>query len=178
MKQYSISQLARAFGLTRSALLYYDAVGVLKPAARTASNYRIYTDKEYKRLHKITSLRSTGVSLEQIQQIMDSDDSAISDILLQRIDHINNEIQQLRLQQRLIVGLLDNEELLKNTRVITKEMWVEFLESAGLDEEGMRKWHMEFEVSAPEAHQDFLESLGLSVAEIRRIREISQSPAP
>lgn len=33
--------------------------------------------------------------------------------------------------------------------------------SDGLDDGGMRKWHSEFEQRSPEAHQDFLESLGM-----------------
>ncbi len=170
MKQYSISQLAREFGLSRSALLHYDAVGLLKPATRTAANYRIYTDKEYARLRRICSLRDTGISLEDIRRIIDSDNTAVADILHERINRINNEIKALRIQQNFIARLLGNEELLKSARILTKDMWVKLLASAGLDENGMHKWHREFESSAPEAHRDFLESLGLPDEEIRNIR--------
>lgn len=77
------------------------------------------------------------------------------------MDQINNEIQDLRFQQNVIVKLLEDEGLKKSTRIVTKEMWVSFLESAGLDKKGRRNWHIEFEQSMPEAHQDFLESLGV-----------------
>lgn len=170
MRQYSISQLAGKFGLTRSTLLHYDSVGLLKPATRTAAGYRVYTDKEYERLRRITSLRSTGISLEQIRQIIDSDNTSVVGILHRRIDQINYEINSLRFQQNIIVRLLDNEGLLKSARIITKDMWVGLLESAGLDESGMRKWHMEFESAAPEAHRDFLQSIGLSAEEINSIK--------
>lgn len=61
------------------------------------------------------------------------------------------------------------------TRMMTKQMWVRLLESAGLDESGIHQWHIEFERSMPEGHQDFLESLGLSTKEIRKIRDGSKT---
>ena len=175
MTHYSISQLSKKFGLSRSTLLHYDAIGLLKPAMRTAANYRVYTDKDYERLQRICSLRSTGISLKHIQALIDSRNIAFSGILQKRIDHINDEIQNLRSQQHVILKFLGDEGLLKSTRVVTKEMWVGFLESAGLDEEGMHNWHIEFERSMPEAHQDFLESLGLNADEILHIRKWSKN---
>ncbi len=174
MKQYSISQLAKKFGLSRSTLLYYDSVGLLKPAMRTDANYRVYTDKDYGRLQRICSLRSTGISLEHIRQIIDSDNTTIAGILQKRIDQINYKIQELRFQQNIIVKLLEDEGLLQSTRIMTKDMWVALLQSVGLDDDGMRNWHMEFEQSMPEAHQDFLESLRLDGEEIRNIRDWSK----
>ncbi len=174
MKQYSISKLAKEFGLSRSTLLHYDSIGLLKPATRTISNYRVYTNAEYEKLHQINSLRSTGISLDQIRQIIDSDNTGVTDILHKRIDQINNEIKKLRFQQNVIAKLLNNDEMLKSARIVTKDMWIAILASAGLDEKGMHKWHTEFELSAPEAHQDFLESVGLSDEEINNIRKWSK----
>jgi hypothetical protein len=37
------------------------------------------------------------------------------------------------------------------------------LRAAGLDEDGMWAWYEEFEKSSPEGHQDFLESIGISL---------------
>jgi MerR family transcriptional regulator, thiopeptide resistance regulator len=174
MKHYSISQLAKKFGLSRSTLLYYDSIDLLKSTIRTDANYRIYTDKDHERLQRICSLRSTGISLEHIREIIDSNNTSVAGILQKRINHINNEIQNLRFQQTVIVKLLGDAGLLKSTRIITKDVWVALLKSAGLDENGMRQWHMEFEKSMPEGHQDFLESLGLCAEEISTIRDWSK----
>lgn len=171
MKQYSISHLAREFKLSRSTLLYYDSIGLLKATIRTEANYRVYTDNDYKRLQRICSLRSTGISLEHVRGIIDSDDTTVTSILHGRINQINNEIQRLRIQQNIIVKLLSDEKLLKSTRVINKEMWVVLLKSAGIDENDMRQWHMEFENSMPEGNQNFLESLGFSAEEISNSRK-------
>jgi hypothetical protein len=58
--------------------------------------------------------------------------------------------------------------------VMTKKNWVSILGATGMDEADMWRWHVEFEKAAPEAHQDFLESLGIPKREIRQIRGASR----
>ncbi|KDE39478.1 hypothetical protein ADINL_2607 [Nitrincola lacisaponensis] len=41
----------------------------------------------------------------------------------------------------------------------------------------MDKWHMEFEKMSPNAHQDFLESLGIPPEEVALIRQFSRQAA-
>jgi len=55
--------------------------------------------------------------------------------------------------------------------VITKDRWVEIMRAAGLSDDDMHNWHRQFERLEPEAHQEFLESLGIEPDEIRAIRE-------
>lgn len=88
---------------------------------------------------------------------------------------INSEIQGLRNQQNVILKILEIENLERHSRVITKEIWVSILKAAGLDEAGMRNWHIEFEKTSPEGHQDFLESIGLNREEITTIRDWSKN---
>ncbi|HJW09434.1 MAG TPA: MerR family transcriptional regulator, partial [Holophagaceae bacterium] len=57
----SISALARAFGLSRSALLHYDRVGLLRPARRSAKGYRVYSEADARRLEDICTLRRAGL---------------------------------------------------------------------------------------------------------------------
>jgi len=57
---------------------------------------------------------------------------------------------------------------------MNKETWVSILRASGLDEAGMRNWHIEFEKTSPEAHQDFLESIGIEKDEIELIRQWSR----
>jgi len=167
---FTISKIARKFGLSRSTLLYYDSIGLLSPIKRNESNYRVYTEKECKELEQICILRSIGVSIEDIKDIINSRISRTNTVLHQRLKAINDEINRLREQQKSIVDLLGKKEIMMSTRIMTKEKWIELLRKAGLDDKGMAKWHYEFEMSSPEAHQDFLESLGLSTEEISRIR--------
>ena len=58
---------------------------------------------------------------------------------------------------------------------ITVEQWVAMFREIGLDEAAMHRWHRIFELRHPEAHQVFLEWLGLPPQEIERIRSHSGS---
>jgi hypothetical protein len=55
-------------------------------------------------------------------------------------------------------------------KMVTKEKWVEVMRSAGFTDEQMHRWHQEFEKSAPEEHQEFLEFLHIPAEEVKRIR--------
>jgi len=48
------------------------------------------------------------------------------------------------------------------------------LRSAGMDEKAMGDWHQAFEQLSPDAHQRFLESLGIPADEVSAIRLWSQ----
>jgi hypothetical protein len=80
----------------------------------------------------------------------------------------------LRNQQHFIVKLLKNDRALSRIRVMDKESWIKLLETAGVDKAARDKWHAEFEKLAPDAHQDFLESLGIPAKEVALIRKFSR----
>ena len=166
----SIGRLAKRFGLSRSTLLYYDSIGLLTPSERTHANYRIYSDKDVRRMEQIAVYRDTGLPLQAIGAMLDGRKGVPASILEERLVQINGEIQRLREQQQVLVKLLKNRKALRKSRVMTKRRWVSLLASTGMNDQDMRRWHVEFESMAPEAHQDFLESLGIPKGEIRAIR--------
>jgi DNA-binding transcriptional MerR regulator len=170
----SISRLGRRFGLSRSALLYYDRIGLLSPSGRSPAGYRVYSEHDARRLEAICRYREIGLPLDQIRELLDSATSRSAELLEARLDHLNADIARLREQQRIIVRLLANPRKLRRTRAIDKAGWVAILRAAGLDDDAMHRWHVEFERMAPKAHQDFLESIGLPRAEVTRIRRWSR----
>ncbi|GAB4557619.1 MAG: hypothetical protein Tsb0017_12470 [Geothermobacteraceae bacterium] len=52
-----------------------------------------------------------------------------------------------------------------------KDQWVELFRETGLSEEMMERWHRLFEARYPEAHQSFLEWLGLPETQVAEIRQ-------
>jgi len=174
---YTIGKFAKRFGLSRSTLLYYDAQGLLTPSERGANGYRLYTDADAQRMEAIQRYRSAGIPLKEIDVLLDEEQGKLAARLEQRLADINDEISRLRYQQQVIVVLLQSKTIQRRTRVLNKKKWVALLEASGLDESGMRRWHHEFEAMSPEAHQDFLESLGIPAKEIRAIRRWSRTEA-
>ncbi|MCG7869608.1 MAG: MerR family transcriptional regulator [Candidatus Thiodiazotropha taylori] len=171
----TVGQVAKRYQLSRSTLLYYDNKGILKPSGRNHANYRVYSIEDINKLERIILLRNAGMPLADISLIIDKSLDEIEAALESRLFSINKEIQTLRNQQQVIINLISKRDNLDKTRIVTKERWVEMLTAAGLDESGMWLWHREFEASSPEAHQDFLESIGINQAEIEMIRKRSRS---
>ncbi|MFC1702025.1 MerR family transcriptional regulator [Pseudomonadota bacterium] len=174
MQMFTIGQVARKYSLSRSTLIYYDSIGVLTPSGRSASNYRLYSESDLKKMDRIHLYRSAGLSLGSIALLLEKENCELNATLENRLLTINGEIQKFRNQQKVILKILENESLEKNSRIITKEIWVSILRAAGLDDAGMKNWHIEFENTSPEAHQDFLESLGIEEDEIEAIRTWSK----
>lgn len=171
---YTIGQLAKKFGLSRSTLLYYDQIGLLQASNRTSSNYRLYSKEDAMRLDKIRFYRQVGLSLPEISRLlMDASSDNVESILEKRLEELNKEIHALKDQQQVIVKILKLDCLPEQIRGMNKEKWVQLLKSAGLDDQAMEKWHMEFERLSPDGHQDFLESLGIKKDEIIFIRKWS-----
>lgn len=169
----TIRQMAAEFGLSRSTLLYYDRIGLLRPDYRTSAGYRLYNVADRKRLELICRFRSAGLSLARIERLLDRPQptrSALVAALHGRLTALNREIAALRRQQQVVVNLLQQTGSAKRTRLMDKPRWIALLRAAGMDDAEMRRWHVEFERQSPEAHQDFLESLGIPPTEIRKIR--------
>lgn len=176
----TVRQVAQVFGLSRATLLYYDRIGLLRPFHRTAAGHRLYDAADEARLARIRELRAAGMALEDIDGVLEPDArfrSSLDEALERRLAELNHEIAALRRQQQVVLALLQQAGAADRARVMTRERWVALLTAAGMDEQDRRRWHQEFERLSPEAHQDFLESLGIPPDEIRGIRARSAQSA-
>jgi DNA-binding transcriptional MerR regulator len=167
---YAIGELAGRFGLSRSTLLYYDRIGLLRPSHRTAANYRRYSESDRERLARICFYRGTGLSLEEIARLLASPNAAATGILEDRLRQVETEIQSLKEQRDVLLKLLGAEWTPERMAGMDRERWTALLRSVGLNDADMHRWHREFERMAPTGHRDFLRSLGIPEKEVRRIR--------
>jgi DNA-binding transcriptional MerR regulator len=69
---YRAHEFASLAGVTVKALHHYDRLGLLKPQ-RTASGYRIYTERDLERLEQIIALKFLGLPLKQVRILLDRD---------------------------------------------------------------------------------------------------------
>jgi MerR family transcriptional regulator, thiopeptide resistance regulator len=173
-KNHRISKLGRLCGLSRSALLYYDRIGLLKPSGRTQAGYRCYGEADRRRLERICGFRRAGLAIEEIRTILASEGKPSAAVLERRFHKIGEEIRTLKAQQVLLSRMLTGMAAAKCPSAVDRNLWVEMLRAAGMDDKAMARWHAEFEQRAPEAHQDFLLSLGIPEGEALEIRRWSQ----
>lgn len=165
----TVSALARQFGLSRSTLLHYHRIQLFKPTGRSASGYRVYGPEAVARLARICELRQAGLSLRTIRRVLEAQ-APLADVLEEQVRVLNQQVAQLRVRQRVVLSLLELTSRRRGQRTLSKDSWSEMFRAIGLTDEDMRRWHAGFEKTMPEAHADFLHSLGLGADEVRRIR--------
>jgi DNA-binding transcriptional MerR regulator len=170
----TVTQLARSCGLSRTTVLYYESIGLLKRPSRSIGNYRMYGEREAARLRQICVYRNAGVPLTAIRSILDRSAGEAEAVLKRRLVELDGEIQRLREHQGAILRLLRATNSLSGETMITKDKWVSIMKGAGFTEADMRRWHEQFEKAAPEEHQEFLEFLHISAGEIGQIRAWSR----
>ena len=69
-----IHEAAAEVGLTARSVRYYEEVGLLRPAARSEGDYRLYDPTDLERLRFIKGLRDdAGFSLAEIAQLLEDE---------------------------------------------------------------------------------------------------------
>ncbi len=169
----TVTKLARRAGLSRTALLYYESIGLMPAPGRSGGNYRCYGEQDLTRLLQICAYRDVGLKLDDIRVILDRPAGDAPRVLKRRLLELDGEIKALRAHQSAILKLLRSRSF-RRAKMISKEKWVAIMKECGLSDEQMHRWHSEFERAAPEEHQEFLEFLHIPSAEIKGIRERSR----
>jgi DNA-binding transcriptional MerR regulator len=173
----TIGLLARRHALSRSTLLYYDRIGLLKPSGRRTNGYREYTSRDEERLRQIVLYRRTGLPLAEIRRLLGGPKKALAVALERQLHELATRITGLRDRQRLIVELLRKRRLLEKVTIMNRETWTKLLRASGFTDDDLRRWHQDFERLDPEHHQRFLEFLCIPEDEIGAIREWSRRGA-
>lgn len=166
----TIGEMAKRFGLSRSTLLYYDSIGLLRPAERSPAKYRLYSEAEVARMELIAVYRRVGLPLADIARVLAVGGGRLTDVLATRLQDLDGEILARRRQQALIVRLLDAQGATPSSERLDKDAWVSVLRATGLSDEDMQRWHVEFERLSPTGHEEFLRSLGIPDPEVEGIR--------
>ena len=84
IEQFTVGDLARHAGVSVRTLHHYDSVGLLKPMRIAENGYRLYTWADAMRLQEIMFYREVGLSLKEIQAILDAPTSAINRLIRHR----------------------------------------------------------------------------------------------
>jgi DNA-binding transcriptional MerR regulator len=66
----TIGEVARLAHVSVRTLRHYDAVGLLRPSARSAAGYRLYDRADLERLQQVLGYRELGFRLTDIRRVM------------------------------------------------------------------------------------------------------------
>lgn len=169
---YRVGIIAKMFGISRTTLLYYDSIDLLNPSTRTEAGYRLYSQGDCEELQKIIAYREAGLSTDEIKELLiQQKDEEIISPLLKRLGDMNQEIRIIKEQQKILINLIKNKEIVKQGS-LNNETLKMILEKANIKYEERMNWHAEFEEHSSQRHYEFLKSLGFDEEEIERLREI------
>ena len=101
MELVTIGEAATLSGLPPKTIRYYEEIGLLKPSARGANNYRAYDKKSIDFLRFIGRARGLGFSLPEVQELIalyrdrSRPSREVKTIALRRIQDIEHKIAEL-----------------------------------------------------------------------------------
>ncbi len=103
-----IGDIAAATGTPIDTIRYYEREGLLPAAARSESNYRLYTEAHAQRLSFIRHCRTLDMTLDEIRLLLRFKDSPdencgeVNALLDAHIGHVTQRVRELRaLEQEL-----------------------------------------------------------------------------
>lgn len=97
---YKIGEFSKITNMTVKTLRYYDEENILTPSYRDEdTNYRYYSEEDFKKAELILMLRNLDFSISEIKDLLNSyeDKSDLSYYLQEKKELIEKKIQQEKL---------------------------------------------------------------------------------
>jgi len=117
----TIGELARRSGVSVETIRFYERKGLLTPAARRPSGYRVYTDEAGRRIQFIRRAKDLGFSLSEVGELLalrTTPDSTCADVRdrvaakVETIDRKLNDLHRIRgALQSLSAACMDDEPI-------------------------------------------------------------------
>ncbi len=97
-----IGEVAKLIGVSPKTIRYYHQIGLLAEPKRTEGGYRLYAAHDLLRLQRIRRLRSLGLPLDRIKEILGESDVEQEVMLRNALQSLVQELtaQIIELEER------------------------------------------------------------------------------
>lgn len=108
-----IGRAARHAGVSAKMIRYYESVGLIRPAARSAGNYRTYDSADIDALRFIARARELGFAMDQIAELLrlwlepERSSARVKAVALAHIGDLDRRIAALRRMRAALKRLTD-----------------------------------------------------------------------
>ncbi len=106
-----IGELAAQSGFSVETIRFYEAKGLIEPAARTDANYRVYGERHLERLRFIRHCRALDMSLDDVAALVAFDAQKPEDcreahaMIARHVTAISEKIRELQLLREHLLAL-------------------------------------------------------------------------
>ena len=100
---FTIGQFAKMHGINKKTLMWYDEIGLLKPAVIKENGYRYYSYQQSFILEIILMLRELNISIADVRSFLENRTAeSLEKLFSQQITELDNSIAHLRLLQETL----------------------------------------------------------------------------
>ncbi len=100
---FTIGELAKAARVPTSTVRYYEREGILQPAGRSSSNYRLYSQEDVERLRFIRAAQATGFTLRDVTELLrPAPCGKVQGLIERRLETVTDRMRELRHVQRVL----------------------------------------------------------------------------
>ena len=109
----NIGEAAKASGVSAKMIRYYESIGLVPSAGRTASGYRVYANTEVQMLRFIRRSRDLGFPVEKIEALLElwrdrsRQSSDVKRLALEQIDDLERKINEMQAMMDTLRHLAD-----------------------------------------------------------------------
>jgi MerR family transcriptional regulator, copper efflux regulator len=109
----NIGEASHASGVSAKMIRYYEEIGLIAPAGRTASNYRVYDADSVNRLRFVRRSRKLGFSLEETERLLKLwDDKArasaeVKAMALHHVEELDQKIAEMQAMRDTLAHLAE-----------------------------------------------------------------------
>ncbi len=100
---FTIGELAKAARVPTSTVRYYAREGILQPAGRSSSNYRLYAQEDVERLRFIRGAQAPGFTLRDVTELLQpAPCGKVQGLIERRLETVADRMRELRHVQRVL----------------------------------------------------------------------------
>ena len=109
----NIGQAARSSGVPAKTIRYYEGIGLIAPARRSESGYRVYGGTDIETLRFVQRARALGFSIAEVTSLLalwrdrERESGQVKQLARDHVKRIDAKIEQLRSMRATLAHLIE-----------------------------------------------------------------------
>ncbi|GLF91586.1 MerR family transcriptional regulator [Bacillus safensis] len=117
-KTFFTGEFAKLFDVKKDTLLYYDKIGLFKPAGVHENGYRYYTLEQFDHFIAIQSLRAVQFPIKELKQYFtEPSRERLQSLAAEQVEKVKQEIEKLQDIQSFLMRVMETTHELSTVKI-------------------------------------------------------------